>query len=129
MKKPLLSSKAKVRKLNKANKKIKKAGKIARANAAVPGKRAGAARTSAVRKLKSAQRKINKVTGSNLGRKGKARRNPVKAENQKYFGKRNAKAQKLVGKIQNLAGSKKRVAKRTKHLAKRATRVINRKRK
>ncbi len=103
-------------------------GKIQRANQG-PGKRAGAARTSAVRKLKAASRKINKVTGAASGLKGKAKRNPIKADNQKYFGKKGAKAQKLLGKIQSLSGSKKRVAKRTKHLAKRLNRNVNSQRK
>ena len=117
------------RKFKKAEKKIKKATKIAKANATVPGKRAGAARTSAVRKLKAAQRKENKARGTLKGLKGKAKRNPIKDDNQKYFGKKSAKSMKLVGKVQNLAGSKKRVAKRTKHLTKRINRVINRKKK
>ena len=48
------------RKFKKAEKKIKKATKIAKANQG-PGKRAGAARTSAVRKMKAASRKENKL--------------------------------------------------------------------
>ena len=48
------------RKFKKAEKKIKKATKIAKANQG-PGKRAGAARTSAVRKMKAASRKENKA--------------------------------------------------------------------
>ena len=79
--------------------------------------------------MKAASRKINKVTGAASGLKGKAKRNPIKADNQKYFGKKGAKANKLLGKIQSLAGSKRRTAKRTKHLTKRINRVINRKRK
>ena len=116
------------RKLKKVEKKIKKANKIAKANTG-PGKRAGAARTSAVRKMKAASRKENKARGTLKGLKGKAKRNPIKADNQKYFGKKSAKSMKLVGKVQDLSGSKKRVAKRTKHLTKRINRVVNRKRK
>ena len=116
------------RKIKKVEKKIKKANKIAKANLG-PGKRAGAARTSAVRKMKAAKRKDNKARGTKAGLKGKARRNPIKADNQKYFGKKSAKSMKLVGKAQSLVGSKKRVAKRTKHLTKRINRVINRKKK
>ena len=82
-----------------------------------------------MQKLKAASRKIHKATGTKAGLKGKARRNPIKADNQKYFGKKSAKAMKLVGKVQSLSGSKKRTAKRTKHLTKRINRVINRKRK
>ena len=108
--------------------KIAKAGKIQRANQG-PGKRAGAARTSAVRKLKAADRKISKVTGAARGLKGKAKRKPIKVANQKQFGKKGAKAQKLIGKIQSLSGSKKRVAKRTKHLTKRLNRNTNSQRK
>jgi hypothetical protein len=113
------------RKIKRATKKITKAGKIQRANQG-PGKRAGAARTSAARKLKAASRKINKATGTKSGLKGKERRNPIKADNQKYFGKKSAKSMKLVGKVQSLSGSKKRKAKRTKHLTKRINRVVNR---
>ena len=110
------------RKSMRAKKKIAKADKIMSANKGVKGKRAGAARTSA-------QRKMNKADGTLKGLKGKAKRNPVKADNQKYFGKRGAKSMKLVGKAQDLSGSKKRVAKRTKHLTKRINRVIKRKNK
>lgn len=116
------------RKFKKVEKKIKKANKIAKANLG-PGKRAGAARTSAVRKLKSGQRKENKAKGTLKGLKGKAKRNPLKTDNQKYFGKKSAKSIKLVGKARSLVGSKKRAAKRTKHLTKRINRVVNRKRK
>ena len=48
------------RKFKKSEKKIKKAVKIAKANQG-PSKRAGAARTSAVRKMKAAKRKDNKL--------------------------------------------------------------------
>ena len=117
------------RKTLRAGKKLKKAEKIMDANRGVKGKRAGAARTSAVRKSRSAARKLNKADGMLKGLKGKAKRNPVKADNQKYFGKKGAKSMKLVGKAQDLSGSKKRVAKRTKHLTKRINKVVNRKRK
>ena len=123
-KKPMMSKRAQ-RKNKKAAKKIAKANEIARANMG-PGKRAGAARTAAVRKLKAAQRKTNKIKGEVFGKKGKARRNPIKVENQKKFGKKGARAMKLEGKAQSLVGSKKRVAKRTKHLAKRINRINKR---
>ena len=107
------------RKILRAGKKIAKYEKVMDGNRVVPGKRAGAARTSAVRKAKSAQRKLNKADGIIEGKKGKAKRNPIKAANQKAFGKKTAKNMKLIGKADSLAGSKKRVAKRNKHLTRR----------
>jgi uncharacterized protein with GYD domain len=107
------------RKILRAGKKIAKADKIMDANRGVKGKKAGAARTSAVRKYKSAQRKLNKADGIIKGLKGKAKRNPQKADAQKAFGRKTAKNMKLIGKADSLVGSKKRVAKRTKHLTRR----------
>jgi hypothetical protein len=108
------------RKIAAAKRKEGKAKKLLAANVGVAGKRAGAARTSAVRKLKAAQRKRAKVNVHGLSEKQK------KKQSQKLHGKAATKVAKLKAKRETLAGSKKRVATRSKHLTKRITRITKR---
>ena len=120
------------RKINKGEKKFKKAKKIANASINKKGKRAGAERARAVRKYKASTKKNAKALAIHRGIKGKAKNSPAKAKSlakskragvSKSKAKLIAKSEKLAMKKLNLVGSKKRRATRGKHLDKRQSRI------